>query len=241
MVDIFANGFAQHWDQLIDWETRKGGYFRFIEEIISSQGLGSILDCALGSGFDAIGLAQRGYVVSGVDISAEMIAVARKNAEQGGVDFQIRQADWVNLQPEAFGKFDCLIVLGNSLACELSIARRHLAMKAFSSLVRVGGLLIVDYRNYDHLDLSKNKKSICYAGGQVKILSISPNDPFHFVYVFPDGAKFDLPMSPVHERDLEEMAGAAGFIRERSYADMETRDFYAPTSASLLTDIFRRI
>ena len=55
-----------------------------IEELKLPSG-SSILDMGCGTGRHSVELAKRGYAVTGVDLSAGMLAEARKAAETAGV------------------------------------------------------------------------------------------------------------------------------------------------------------
>ncbi|MCP6565065.1 class I SAM-dependent methyltransferase, partial [Klebsiella pneumoniae] len=55
----------------------------------------------------------------------------------------------------AGGGFDAVICLGNSFAhlpdCKGDQSEHRLALKNIASMVRPGGLLVIDHRNYDHI------------------------------------------------------------------------------------------
>ena len=70
----------------------------------------TVLDVGTGTGRAAIALARRGAVVTGVDASAEMLAVARRTAETAGVNVAFAQDDAHRL---GFGneQFDAVICL----------------------------------------------------------------------------------------------------------------------------------
>lgn len=69
------------------------GWADYVEKIIKHFGFNpsSVLDLACGTGNTVLPMAYRGYEVKGVDISPEMIYLARKKAEQKSVkaDFYI--------------------------------------------------------------------------------------------------------------------------------------------------------
>lgn len=73
----------------------------------------TILDVGTGTGRAAIALARRGAVVTGIDASAEMLAVARRRAEAAGtqVTFQQGDAHGVAFSDRAFDSVVCLRVL----------------------------------------------------------------------------------------------------------------------------------
>jgi len=117
-----------------------------VERIIGAYGDGgavrTVLDLGCGTGNHALPLARRGYDVTGVDRSDEMLARARAKAAEGGLAVRwvagdVRDAD-------AGAEFDVALlmfaVLGyqrtnDDVLSTLRNARRHL---------RAGGLLIFD-------------------------------------------------------------------------------------------------
>ncbi len=73
----------------------------------------TLLDVGTGTGRAAIALASRGAIVTGVDASAEMLAVARQRAEAAGarVDFQQGDAHGLSYADRSFDAVVCLRVL----------------------------------------------------------------------------------------------------------------------------------
>lgn len=73
----------------------------------------TILDVGTGTGRAAIALAHRGAVVTGIDASAEMLAVAQRRAEEAGVTvvFAREDAHRLPFPDRAFGATVCLRVL----------------------------------------------------------------------------------------------------------------------------------
>ena len=86
-----------------------------IEELGLAAGA-SVLDVGCGTGRHAIELAKRGYRVTGVDLSAGMLAEAKNKAKAAGVS-----VNWIHSDAACFsldGQFDVAICLceGVSLA-----------------------------------------------------------------------------------------------------------------------------
>lgn len=69
----------------------------WLAELVQHRPPGRALDVACGLGSIAIGLAQRGWAVTGVDISSVGLAQARQSAEQQGVS-----VDWVCADLETY-------------------------------------------------------------------------------------------------------------------------------------------
>jgi len=81
----------------------------FIEKELSHDKSVSILDVGCGTGRHAIELSKRGYRVTGIDLSASMLAKARQKAEKEGLQINFVQQDARTL---AFHEeFDAAIML----------------------------------------------------------------------------------------------------------------------------------
>ena len=81
----------------------------FLIEELGLAPSASILDIGCGTGRHAVELARRSYRVTGVDISAGMLAQARKKAEAAGVAVTWRHADATRFSPD--GVFDAVLCL----------------------------------------------------------------------------------------------------------------------------------
>ncbi len=99
---------------------------------------GTALDLGCGGGGNLIGLAQRGWTVTGMDSSSQAIRSARISAQQAGVAARFHRADFTVWEPEEL--FDLVINLfalpprGPERSAVLTVAQKSLAP---------GGLLVV--------------------------------------------------------------------------------------------------
>ncbi len=99
---------------------------------------GAALDLGCGGGGNVIGLAQRGWIATGVDSSPKAISSARISAENAHVEARFQTADIITWKPDA--TYDLVINLfalppkGPARAAVLNLAKGSLAP---------GGLLIV--------------------------------------------------------------------------------------------------
>ena len=97
-----------------------------------------VLDVACGTGRYAIPLAQAGARVTGIDLSEEMLDVARRKAAGGGLSLDLRVAD-VRALPFPDGSFDLAIcALALCHLPDLSPAARELAR-----VLRPGGRVVI--------------------------------------------------------------------------------------------------
>ena len=102
----------------------------------------TILDLACGEGTFAVELARRGYRVTGVDLSPEMLDLARKRAKEAGVEVRFIQQDMRELRLDE--RFDLVTCWYDSLNYLL---RHEDLVRTFANVARVlipGGLFIFD-------------------------------------------------------------------------------------------------
>jgi glycine/sarcosine N-methyltransferase len=141
---------AVDYDRFVNWEGRLQHELPFFERLFEGQGVQSVLDAACGTGHHAIALAQRGYQVLGADLSSEMVRRARENAAAAGVDARFVVAGLGELG--VLGEeFDAALCLGNSLPHLLSSEAVSAALADFGPVLRPGGLLALQNRNFDRV------------------------------------------------------------------------------------------
>jgi ubiquinone/menaquinone biosynthesis C-methylase UbiE len=91
------------------------GWADYVEKLFSLYNYRPkrLLNIACGTGSIDILLAQKGYEMSGIDLAFEMIALARKKAEQKGVHLNLWQQDMRQLTVSK--PFDALLCLYDSI------------------------------------------------------------------------------------------------------------------------------
>ena len=147
---------ADDYDRFVNWEARLTHELPFLEGLFEAGDVRRILDAACGSGQHAIALARRGYRVVGADLSAAMVSRARENAAAAGVDAAFVVAGLGELasitRPAGSDDlFDAVLCLGNSLPHLLSAEAVAAALDDFADVLRPGGLLVVQNRNFDRV------------------------------------------------------------------------------------------
>ncbi|MFU8826994.1 MAG: class I SAM-dependent methyltransferase [Brevefilum sp.] len=153
--ELMYDEFSTDYDRFVNWKGRLDVELPFLKaELAVMKGQDDyrvrVLDAACGTGQHAIALAKNGFDVSGADISAKMIEIARKNAKTEKHDLHFKQAGFGQLTT-AFGRhsFDGLICLGNSLPHVLEEGSMLDTLADFKSVLRPGGKLIIQNRNFD--------------------------------------------------------------------------------------------
>lgn len=110
-----------------------------------------VLDCACGIGTQALGLAKRGFRVTGSDLCPAAIERARREAAQRAVRGTFHVADMRNLSAVAAGLFDAVIAMDNALPHLASEEELAQAAAAIRGKLRPGGIFAASIRDYDQL------------------------------------------------------------------------------------------
>uniref|UniRef100_A0A8C4QYY5 Glycine N-methyltransferase n=2 Tax=Eptatretus burgeri TaxID=7764 RepID=A0A8C4QYY5_EPTBU len=218
-------------------------------DILRKHGCKTVLDVACGPGTESEMLVEEGFTVLSSDASDAMITTAKRNraARKEAIfsTWEIKLANWLTL-PEDIQKpgegFDAVICLGNSLPhMPLTDGPDHLqlykiALKNIISMVRPGGILIFDHRNFDYIlktgepilntvycnTLTKRiEQSIDYEKGVPKVVILN--------YIFPpDDQKqqqrtFSINFYPVLLKEFKQMLSTilGGTFQHTLYGDFK--------------------
>jgi len=141
---------AVDYDRFVNWEGRLSQELPFFTSLFQRHGVRRVLDAACGTGHHAIALVQKGHQVVGADLSAPMVSRAEENASGYGVDVTFAVAGLGGYA--ALGQtFDAAICLGNSLPHLLSGPAVEEALADFAAVLRPGGVLVIQNRNFDRV------------------------------------------------------------------------------------------
>jgi len=226
-LEQYTPAFVGRWDELINWDGRRRSENGFFERILSEAGAHKVLDIACGTGYHTINLSLSGFDVTGADGSARMLVRANENASQQGLnDIRLEEAEWTNLS-QAFpggNQFDAIICLGNAFTHLFEEDERKKALKEIHSLLKPGGIAIIDQRNYDAL-LDKgysSKHEHYYLGDTVSVRPASiGQDVVELEYQYSDGETHYLTVFPIRQEHLTRLLRRAGFESVVRFGDFE--------------------
>ena len=148
---------APVYDHFVNWSSRLAFEMPLILQLISNLGTPAhetkVIDTACGTGQHAIALAEAGYLAYAADLSPEMVSIAKMRAEASDqlVIFKTRSFGSTS---QAFTKdlpFDATLCLGNSLPHVSDEVDLKVALQDFYDLLRPGGLLLLQMRNFDRV------------------------------------------------------------------------------------------
>jgi SAM-dependent methyltransferase len=132
----------------------------FIAERFAQAGVAPgarVLDAGCGPGDYAIELARRGYVVTGIDASADFVAEARRRPEASTLPASFLKGDILALPASL--RVDAILCRGvlNDL---LEDAQRPRVFVAFASVLREGGALLFDVRDWQATAARKRREPV---------------------------------------------------------------------------------
>jgi glycine/sarcosine N-methyltransferase len=220
----YSRDFVSRWDELIDWGKRAAGEGSFFTDLLSRAGACYIIDVSTGSGFHAVQLRKAGFEVLACDGSATMVERAKLNFRAHGVDIPILQRDWLELDSRSLGSFDAVLCLGNSLCHVFDRDERHQVLRHFRQLLKPGGLLVVDQRNFRAILAGRYKPSgrYYYCGRTATVSLGEVNEQLcEFVCTFSDQATYRLRVYPILPEALKREISDAGFCWPRSFGDFQ--------------------
>ncbi len=146
------NTFSAEYDRFVNWENRLAYELPFLEKFLSQAervcDKPTVLDVACGTGMHTIALTKRGYLVAGADLFPEMIAQAKKNAEDAGFHVRFEAVGFGGLSA-TFGNnsMDAVFCLGNSLPHVATKGDLQAALQDFAAVLHPGGSLLLQNRN----------------------------------------------------------------------------------------------
>jgi glycine/sarcosine N-methyltransferase len=244
------DSFSVNYDRFVNWEERLRYELPFIEEQLAGVGARRLLDAACGTGMHAIALAQQGYRVIGADASAGMIQRARANAAGLECDVSFKVAGLGELAPQVADSLDAVLCLGNSLPHLLTTDALNAALNDFHRLLRRGGLLIIQNRNFDRVIQDDNGRwmepQTYREDGRewlfVRFYDIRQDGTLSFNLVTlsrcePGGWEQQVDstlLRPWLRSELESLVALAGFHDAEFYGDMSGTSFDPQSSGNLV-------
>jgi SAM-dependent methyltransferase len=105
----------------------------------------TVLDAGCGTGRYAMELGRRGYVVHGIDVSADLLAEAKRSPGSQAHQVSFAVGDILTLTASKYDAILCRGVLNDLVEDD---ARRS-AFASFARTLRAGGVLILDVRDWD--------------------------------------------------------------------------------------------
>jgi SAM-dependent methyltransferase len=136
-------GFSYIYDDLMD-DFDYDGLVKYIEEIFKKNNINPklILDLACGTGTLCIKMTQRGYDMIGLDISTDMLSVAKRKTQEKGLDILYINQNMSEF--ELYGTVDAIICTMDSINYLLDESELISLFKNIKNYLNPNGIFIFD-------------------------------------------------------------------------------------------------
>jgi SAM-dependent methyltransferase len=117
----------------------------FVEDQLRRWGAksGKLLDLGCGTGVHALEFARRGWTVSGIDMSADMVRHAEARLSKDNLKVHFRQGDVCQAGPER--DFDAVVALFHVASYQTSRINLDQMLANANAALKPGGILLFDY------------------------------------------------------------------------------------------------
>ncbi len=145
-VNIFDD-LGRDWEAIVNArDTRKEA--DFVEKVISKRGF--VLDLCCGTARHSIALGERGWNVIGMDLSRNLLAIAKLRIERAGVKMPLVRAD-MRFLPFRDNVFNAIINMFTSFGYLPSESEDAVSLLEVNRTLRGRGKFLLDLANRDHI------------------------------------------------------------------------------------------
>ena len=249
MADYYEN-LAADYDWLFDDDALASGLAinhpataRLLEQTSHAS---TVLDAACGTGLSAAALARRGHRVWAADGSDAMVEMAAARFRREHLEIPLVRCMWADLPAAVDERFDVVLCIGNSLVHAAGRDAMIQALTGFRQMVRPGGHVVVDSRNWEKLHAERRivqvaDRVVTRRGRRCIVLyaweipdRLDQEHIAHLVFLFEDGGRIEprehrIGFHPFTLGELRERLEVAG-LREVDTDFDDGRDRYAVTA-----------
>ena len=140
--------FAFVYDELMN-EVYYESWVNYIEKIIKNENIKvkNILELACGTGNITIPLAKKGYDIAGIDISEEMLMIAREKSQKEGIELVLLNQDIADLDFDLYD-LDCVLCACDGFNYILEDGDLKNIFDKIYKLLKEKGIFIFDISSY---------------------------------------------------------------------------------------------
>ena len=145
----FYHDLAPFYDQMISFNERLEKEIGTFQSLLAKFPAKSVLDAGCGSGFHCLLFSNLGLHVTGIDISEDMLKLARKNTEKYKREVTYIQSDFLDMREIPEAQFDAVYCLGNGFVHLLTEKERYQTLINFKNRLNPQGYLCLQMINND--------------------------------------------------------------------------------------------
>ncbi len=236
-----VDNFGQVLPDFVNFEERRKTEIPFLLDQLQEYPEPKVLDACLGSGATTIGLKLAGIddIVSN-EIENYLIEKAQTFAARQGISLNVTNYDWREFDKKFNPSFDAILCLGNSLTYLFKEEDRLKTLTNFRNVLRPGGKLIIDERNYAQILNGNFRHSgkVVYCGIDKVVPRPIYTSPSMVVMEYTHaekGEKAHLVLYPFKKDEFRSLLVKAGFTNIQTFGDYKS-DF-TPEETEFITYI----
>lgn len=161
--------FAQVYDSLME-DVNYELWVDYIEEIFNRFYIKpiKIIDLACGTGNITIPLSKRGYHITGIDLSADMLTIAEHKSQEGSNNIQWIQGDMINLK--GFKQIDTIICACDGINYILEKENLNQIFKNIYDTLGENGIFTFDINSSYKISRILADETFAYSGEEVSYI-----------------------------------------------------------------------
>ncbi len=133
---------------------------RYRELLASLPPQAEVLDCACGTGLEAMALVRAGFRVTASDASEGMVNRARQLFAEAGIVVPVEQCTWDGLASVFPAGYDAIFCTGNSIAHCGEEAAMLAAFAGMGAVMGDGGVLVVESRDWEKIYADRRRLEV---------------------------------------------------------------------------------
>jgi SAM-dependent methyltransferase len=205
------------------WTERTEQEIKRALTMLRPQGGERILDLGCGTGRHSLELVRHGFSVVGVEISAELVEIAKRDAEEQGLQAEFVQADLRELDYDA--EFDIVLNLNDGAVGYFETdEENHRTFEVISRALKPGGQNLIQVPNVLYARARLPQRSWIPSSSMIELVEHRWNKKERYM----EGAMIPLKFGEVL-KDLDKRIE----FRQRLYDVDELREIYASVGMEL--------
>lgn len=150
--ELVDRNLADRWEEYVNVDDRHKVLEPFLTTILEHYSGDEILDAAAGIGCESVCLLKNSFRVRPNELEKNFRDVADSYFKKHGCRIKLDGYNWLELTKEyGTDRFGAVLVLGNCLCLLLNESERENAVRRFWEILKPGGMLVIDERNFDHM------------------------------------------------------------------------------------------